>query len=86
MSAVPSPSYDGLVCIDAWRSSFGFIVFRQRRHELPEHVVSVWGFEPNDEGRDAARRAMVRFIARCQADEAQAVAGPLRRHLRAVHG
>lgn len=84
MSAVASPSYDGLVCIDAGRVSFGFIVFRQRAGELPEHVMSMWGFDPNDEGRDGARRAMVRFIARCQADDAQQVARLPRRGLRAV--
>lgn len=84
MSAAGSPSYDGFVCVDAGRSSFGFIVFRVRRHELPEHVMSMWGFDANDDGRDEARRAMTRFIARCQADDAQQVARVLRRGLRAV--
>lgn len=73
--SVASPSYDGLVCVDAGRTSFGFIVFRQFRFELPQHVISSWGFEPNEDGRGAARREMVRFIAGCQAEDARAVHG-----------
>lgn len=63
--------FDGFVCIDRTKRSFGFLVFRQEPGEPVVLECSTWCWPATDEGRAAARQQMVRVIARLQAQAAQ---------------
>lgn len=62
-------TYDGLVCTSARRDHFGFVIFRNRGAAPVEFVCSQWAWPATDEGRDAARRQMVRTIERLQIED-----------------
>lgn len=64
--------FDGFVCIDRTKRSFGYLIFREEPGQPVMLECSTWAWPATDEGRLAARRDMVRKIDRLQAESAHA--------------
>lgn len=62
--------FDGLVCIDRAKRSFGFIVFRTDPGSSVVMECARWCYPASDEGRAAASRDLARVIERLQLQEA----------------
>lgn len=69
--------FDGFVCIDRTKRSFGFLVFREEPGEPVVLECSTWCWPATEEGRLAARQQMVRVIERLQVQAVRPSMGAL---------